>query len=462
MRPKVTVYIPSHDYGRYLAQAVESVLSQSYDDWELIIVDDGSLDETRAVADRYAAAHAGRIRVLRHATARGLQACANLALEEARGEYILRLDADDYLDENALLVLATYLDNHPEVGLVYPNYVYVDELGRFLGLENRKKVGKEANLLDLPALGACTMVRKRVLKTVGGYSEDYTAQDGQELWLKVVHRFPVANVSTPLFFYRQHADSLSHDRQRILDAREQIKRNLVERGSGKVKPRIVAIVPAKNSYKRMPDVVLAEVAGRPLIDYTLDSALGVEGIGSVFVTTDDPGVVEYCERFEGVVAAIRPAELSAAHVTLDQVLHHAVLQLESEYDTYADILVLLSVHSPLRRSEHIRKAIDTLLLYDCDSVISVYEDYDLHFTHGADGLEPLNPGMRRRVRLEREALYVDNGAIRVSWRDALSETGSFAGSVGHIVMPVGESLQIKSPFDAWMIEQIIGRDRRCP
>ena len=459
MKPKVTVYIPCHDYGRFLVQAVESVLGQSYDDWELIIVDDGSADDTFIIADRYATTHLDRIRVLHHIPARGLQACANLALEAARGEYIMRLDADDYLDESALLVLATYLDRYPDVGLVYPNYTYVDEQGDVLGVENRKKIGEEAQLLDLPAHGACTMVRKRVLKTIGGYNEGYGAQDGHELWLKVLHRFQVANISTPLFYYRQHDESLSSDQQRILTARERIKRDLVERSSGKVKPRIVAVVPAKNTYEHLPNIVLSQLVGRPLIDYTLDAARQVEGIETVLVTTDDPGVIDYCQKPTDVIAVLRPVELSRGQVTLSQVLHHAVLQLENEYDIYPDILVLLSVHSPQRRSEHIRKAVDTLLLYNTDSVISVYEDYDLHFTHGRNGLEPLNKGMLRRVRLEREALYVDNGAIRVLWRDVLTETDLFGRKVGHIVMPLGESFQIKSPFDVWMIEQIIKRDR---
>ena len=90
--------------------------------------------------------------------------------------------------------------------------------------ENRRKVGADARLLDLPAHGACTMVRKRVLKAVGGYSETADAQDGYELWLKVLQRYhaQVANVATPLFYYRQHGSSLSTDRDRILAARRDI------------------------------------------------------------------------------------------------------------------------------------------------------------------------------------------------------------------------------------------------
>ena len=461
MKPKVTVYVPCHDYGRFLAQAVDSVLRQSWDDWELIVVDDGSTDETAAIADGYRARLGDRLRVLRHTPARGLRACANLALEAARGDYVMRLDADDFLDESALLVLATYLDRHPDVALVYPNYTYVDEQGAVLGVEQRKRIGEEVALLDLPAHGAGTMVRKRVLKSVGGYSEGYDAQDGFELWLKVIRRYGVANVSTPLFYYRQHEASLSRDADRILAARQRIKRALVDRHDGPVKPRVGVVVPARNATGPLRGIVLTPFAGRPLIEYTLEAARRAGPWDTVFVTTDDTEVVEHCRRL-GVAAGLRPPHLSEPRARLSEVTDEAIARLERDEATYVDIVVVLSVHSPLRRPEHIRKAVDTLLLYDTDSVVSVYEDYDLHFVHGRDGLEPLNKGMLHRLRLEREALYVDNGAIRALWRDVLSASDLYGRRVGHVVMPWRESFQIKTAFDAWLIEEIITRgDPAC-
>ena len=456
MKPKVTVYVPCHDYGRFLAQAIDSVLRQSYDDWELILVDDGSTDETAVIADGYAARLPDRIRILRHSPARGLRACANLALEAARGDYVMRLDADDFLDESALLVLATYLDRRPDIGLVYPNYTYVDEQGSVLGVEQRKRIGEEAGLLDLPAHGAGTMVRKRVLKSVGGYDEAYDRQDGFELWLKVIHRYGVANVSTPLFYYRQHPTSISRDPDRILAARQRIKRALVERDSGAVKPRVGIVIPARNAGGSLPGIVLRAFAGRPLIDYTLEAAAQAGPWSTIFVTTDDDEVVAHCRR-RGVAAGLRPPELSEPRARLSEVTFDAVTRLEREQSIYVDIVVVLSVHSPLRRPEHIRKAADTLLLYDSDSVVSVYEDYDLHFVHGRHGLEPLNRGMLQRLRLEREALYVDNGSIKALWRDVLSASDLYGRRVGHVVMPWRESLQIKNAFDSWLIEAIVKR-----
>jgi CMP-N-acetylneuraminic acid synthetase len=454
MRPKATVYIPSHDYGRFLPQAIESVRAQSMPDWEMILIDDGSSDDTATIVAAAVEADPQRVRAVHHDQARGLAKCANVALEMARGEYVMRLDADDWLDENALLVLCNHLDRHPDIALVYPNYVYVDEAGAYLGREFRKRVGLDAKLLDLPAHGACTLVRRRVLKMVGGYDETARAQDGYELWLKVLNRFAVANVATPLFFYRQHGTSLSRNEHRLLSERQRIKRRLVGNG-GAVKPRMIAVVPAKNTYANLPNVALSQVAGRALIDHTLDHATDSGLFDLVVVTTDSPEVMDHVRGRDRVWAMLRPPGLSFSAAGLAQVLWDAVMRLESEQDIFADVVVLLSIHSPLRRPEHIVKAVDTLLLFNPDSVCSVYEDTDIHFSHGANGLEPLNRGAVHQLRLEREALYVDNGAIKALWRDALTEDDLFGGLVSHIVMPRECSFQIKSPFDLWLVGRIL-------
>ncbi|MEE8093893.1 MAG: glycosyltransferase family A protein, partial [Gammaproteobacteria bacterium] len=96
-RIKVSLYIPCHNYGRYLPQAVDSVLGQIMTEWDLVIINDGSSDNTTEIADAYAGKYPEKIRVHHHDKAQGLLRCANVALEMVKGEYIMRLDADDFL-----------------------------------------------------------------------------------------------------------------------------------------------------------------------------------------------------------------------------------------------------------------------------------------------------------------------------------------------------------------------------
>ncbi|MCP4379167.1 MAG: glycosyltransferase family 2 protein, partial [bacterium] len=174
---KVTVYIPTYNYARYLAQAIDSVLAQTLDDWELIVINDGSTDNTSDVLDAYR--DNPRIRIIDQEN-KGLNVTNNIALRLARGKYITRLDGDDYMDENLLQVLSNALDARDDIGLVYPDYYHVDEGGEVIEIVRREKLDDETQLLDLPAHGACTMFRRDLLREVGGYIEDFTCQDGYE------------------------------------------------------------------------------------------------------------------------------------------------------------------------------------------------------------------------------------------------------------------------------------------
>lgn len=459
-RPKVTAYITCHNYGRYLRQAVESVLRQSLQDFELLLVNDGSSDKTEEIMQEFAAAHPERVRCFSNPSQLGLARCANLALDQARGKYFIRLDADDYFDESALLVLATYLDQHPEVALVYPNFYYVDAQGRVLGVEDRRRVGEEVELLDLPAHGAGTMVRVRALKALGGYSEATDRQDGYDLWLRITSRFQVANVGTALFYYRQHEASLSHRAAQLLSARAQVKRRAVASLQGDRPPRVLGLIPVKNTYPTMPNIALAPVGGRPLVEHTLAAAQEAGVFDRITMAVDDPAVVEYCSRYSNLELLLRPPELSGERVKLAEVAGHAVNWLEADVGYYPDIVVLLSIHSPLRRAEYIGKAVDTLRLYPVDSVISVYEDYTLHYVHGRNGLTPLNKSQHQRLRFEREALYVHNGAVKALWRETLTREDLLGGRIGHIVMPHEDSFEIKSLEDLEIVDAILAHRMR--
>ena len=209
----------------------------------------------------------------------------------------------------------------------------------------------------------------------------------------------------------------------------------------------------------MPNVALEPVAGKPLIDYTLDVAISSGVFEHIFVYTDDQKVVDHCSGLPNVIAELRDPQLSDIRSRLAHVLNSAVETLESAHDIHPDIVTLLSIHAPLRESRHIQKAIDTLLLYDVDNVISTYEDRDLHFSHGKDGLKPLNPGTLAQLRFERESLFVDNGAVHAFWRDAVGWDDLYQGRIGHIVMPRDQSHQIKSAFDKALVELTLRSDR---
>lgn len=452
--PKVTVYITSYNYGRYVRQAIESVRAQTFKDWELIIINDASTDDTAEILKDFEAIEG--ITVINHESNQGLLKCCNKALSLARGEYIVRLDADDFFDENALLVMTNVLDSHPDVGLVYPDYYIVDEAGEVISLERRQKVDEEVRLLDMPAHGACTLIRKSCLEALGGYDDSLDCQDGYDLWIRFVDRFQVKNANIPLFYYRRHDENLTDDMERILKTRRQIKAAHVQRKFGDSLPRVLGIVPARLHSNVYPELVLRPIAGKALIDHTLEQALAASKLDRVVVTSDDEKILGHVNhRFPHVTAVRRPYSLARPNSPIEPTILFVLEELRQVDGYRPDLIMLLYINAPLRRSAHIEKAIDTLLIFDVDSVVSVSEDLSFHYHPGMNGLEPLH--RERTLRLEKNALYEENGAIYLSKTDQITPT-SFSGErLGHIIMSREESFQIDSRFEFWVVEQILAK-----
>ena len=153
-KPLVTIYIPCGNYGRFLNQSVESVFNQLYTNWELIIIDEASDDDTAVISRELQSRFPEKITLIQNKKSIGLQKIANNVLNIANGKYLVRLDADDWFDECALLLMVAKLEATPSVGLVYGNYFYTDSDGKILGIERRWKIKNEDIGGHLPPHGA--------------------------------------------------------------------------------------------------------------------------------------------------------------------------------------------------------------------------------------------------------------------------------------------------------------------
>ena len=448
--PKITVYIPAYNYGRFLDTAIRSALKQTMDDWELIVINDGSTDNTSEILEPYRA-HP-KIRILEHEN-KGLNFTNNIALRAAEGEYLMRLDADDFLDENILLVLSHILDTKSGVGLVYPDYYHVDEDGEIIEIVRRQKIGEEIDLLDLPAHGACTMIRKEILMEIGGYFEEFDRQDGYGMWLKFIQRHHPYNVNLPLFYYRRHGESLSESRGQLLETRRKIKRRVVEEMNLSRQPKVLALVPVIVDVGFEPGNPLTQFMGKPLLERTLEQIKKARSIDKIVVSSNDEGVLAYLERFEGVDGLLRPEALAKRTAKIADTTLHVLRTLE-EQGYVPDAVCICYINTPFRRGRHIDKAVDTMTIFGVDSVISITEDISFFYHHGKHGLTPVNGSFQRTFRLEREALFKENGAIYLNRVDSIL-SGKFLGEkIGHITMLPEESVRINSAYEFWLAEKI--------
>lgn len=448
--PKVTVYIPAHNYGRFLDAAIQSVLKQTMGDWELIVIDDGSTDDTSEILATYGT-HPN-IRIFEQEN-KGLNFTSNVALRIARGEYLMRLDADDFLDENILLVLSHVLDTKPGVGLVYPDYYHVNEDGESTEIVRRQKIGEEVDLLDLPAHGACTMIRREVLLEIGGYFEEFDRQDGYGMWLKFTERHRPYNVNLPLFYYRQHGESLSKSRGLLMEARRKIKRRVVEEMNLSRKPEVLALVPVVVDARFAPGNPFTRLMGKSLLERTLEQIQEARSVDRVVVSSNDEEVLAYVQRLEGVDGLIRPEALAKPTAKMGDTALHVLRTLE-ERGYVPDAVCVCCINTPFRRGRHIDKAVDTMTIFGVESVISITEDLSFFYHHGKNGLTPVNGSLQRTLRLERKALFKENGAIFLNRVDTVL-AGKFLGDrIGHITMLPEESVRIDSEYEFWLAEKI--------
>lgn len=449
-KPLVTIYVPCRNYARFLTQCVESVLEQLYTEWELILVDEASDDDTASVAEHLRLRRPDRITVVRNPQPVGLQKLANRVLGMVNGKYMMRLDADDWLDEGALLLMVSKLEATPGVGLVYGNYFYTTAEGEVLGMERRHRLGAEDRVGHLPPHGACTMFRTRALKAVGGYSEDIDAQDGWELWFKLANRVGAASLDVPVFYYRQHDTSLSRDHQRLLTARSRIFARIGNGLEGGYKPTCAAVIPVRESYPGFEGVPYREYEGRTLLERAILSASEASVVTQVIVSSQSQRVLDFAARLEAekkVPAHARVLRedqgIRTNQLPIRQIMLHAGEFHVELTGLKPDIVTFLSIHAPRRRAEHLEKAINVLRITESDSVVSVQEEREPVFSHGVDGLRLLNPGRFQDLTFDRERLYSFNGAILASWWEVLQE-GSFLGEkVAYIEMSPQDSLQVK-------------------
>jgi glycosyltransferase involved in cell wall biosynthesis len=200
MKGSISIAIPVYNRERYLAQAVESVLAQTRNDFEFVIWDDGSTDGSLDMARRYEELDS-RVRVFSGAH-RGQPHALISALENTSGDYVGWVDSDDRLDKCALAETSAILDSEPEVGLVYTDYLVVDVGGEVLGLGNhcQRPYSPMAMLVEFVTFHF-RLLRRSVFDKVGGLDTAFESAYDYDLCLRMTEASEVRHVQIPLYYF---------------------------------------------------------------------------------------------------------------------------------------------------------------------------------------------------------------------------------------------------------------------
>jgi glycosyltransferase involved in cell wall biosynthesis len=234
----VGVIIPAFNAAKYLPAALESVFSQTFDDWQILLVDDGSTDNTAEVMIPFLNRFGSRIKYIKQNN-RGLPAARNTAIRESTTEFLALLDADDVWLPCRLAESLKVLTERPQAGLAYGLITQIDSEGQLGGTFEGNPRNAEGHIapsiymrkVELP----CPTItfRRRCIEEVGMFDETMRATEDRDLWLRIALRYEVAFVPKVIAYYRLSPGSMSADPERMLRAQLQfIDKNYGSKGCG--------------------------------------------------------------------------------------------------------------------------------------------------------------------------------------------------------------------------------------
>ncbi|WP_287129566.1 glycosyltransferase family A protein [Candidatus Cyanaurora vandensis] len=213
--PKVSVVIPAYKALAYLPETIASVLTQTFQDFEILVVDDGSPDQTGAWVQ---AQTDPRIKLFTQVN-QGPAAARNTALAQAQGEYVAFLDADDLWEPTKLAKQVQCLDQYPEVGLVDVWVMLADgsgvAKGRVLASQSEGWVYPQLIERNSVGCGSSPMVRRSCLAEVGVFDPNLHGTEDWDLWIRIAAKYPFKVIREPLIRYRQVAVSVSRNVKRM-------------------------------------------------------------------------------------------------------------------------------------------------------------------------------------------------------------------------------------------------------
>lgn len=204
---KISVVLPVYNQATYLPAALESIFAQTYPDYALIVVNDGSTDNTAAVLADYRQRYDF---TLIEQENQKLPRALNAGFARATGHYLTWTSSDNLMLPDMLTTLAQALDNDPSVGLVYADRYLIDEQGQNLGRFNMPEYDPYL-LLHTNLVHCCFLYRRECMERVGGYDPEFIYGEDWEYWIRISRYYRMKHVPQALYRYRVHRSSMTSE-----------------------------------------------------------------------------------------------------------------------------------------------------------------------------------------------------------------------------------------------------------
>ena len=204
--PRVSIVLPTYNDAHFLPAALANIFEQTWTDFELIAVNDGSTDNTRELLDEYAQQYPMTVI---HQTNAKLPGALNTGFQQAKGDYLTWTSTDNFMRPTMLATLVNALDKNPDIGLVYADWEVIDTDGVVQGVINGVDYDPHL-LMRFNFIQACFLYRRECQDKVGLYDTDLFLAEDWEYWWRISHHFRMMRVPEVLYQYRFHEDSLTH------------------------------------------------------------------------------------------------------------------------------------------------------------------------------------------------------------------------------------------------------------
>jgi glycosyltransferase involved in cell wall biosynthesis len=224
--PRVDVIVPAYNAAKFLPTALESVIAQTFEDWRIVLVDDGSTDNTEEVVAPYLERLGSKFKYIKQLNS-GVSAARNTAIRNSSAELLAMLDADDVWVPCRLSESLKCFENRPQVGLSYGFNTCIDTEGKIIGTYDRRQKNAEGRIARYIYMRRVDFVccsvtfRRKCVDEVGLFDETLQVTEDRDLWLRIALRYEVALVPKVIAHYRTSPDSLTTNPERMLKAQVQ-------------------------------------------------------------------------------------------------------------------------------------------------------------------------------------------------------------------------------------------------
>lgn len=402
LNSKVIVYILNHNYGKFIHQSIKSVLNQTYKNFKILIIDDGSTDNSKEILKKFEGHK--KIKII-YQKKIGMVKSIIKSINITNSEYFVRLDADDWLHKDYLKKTIKIINSNKKIALVFPDYFEVNSTGKIISQIKRNKFDEKNTLLDFPAHGACTLFRRSLYNKTEGYSSKIEAQDGYDIWLKLIKNYQVKNINQTLFYYRQHNENLTKNISKILDSRYKILNDQLRNKNNR---RTLAFIPILENDKK-EFFCFQKFNKRKLIDITLGKAIRSKKIKKICISTNNQRILDYVKlKYKNIGIKI---DLHLRIKKKDYILGHALKNyLNKNRDKNIKNVAILTVEYPLTTSKELDAGINTLNIFKSNAVESVINIKNIFYYKFKTGMKIWG---NKTLKKERDNIFVRKGGITV-------------------------------------------------